>query len=127
MFKLADTFFIVFHTALTLFNLFGWIWKKTRKFNLIILLLTGFSWFGLGIFYGIGYCPLTDWHYRVLRKMGESGLPNSYLKYLFDRFTGLDINSNFVEIMTLLLFLFALLASIYLNFFRNKWQANFDN
>ncbi|MCK5838377.1 MAG: DUF2784 family protein, partial [Bacteroidales bacterium] len=71
MFKLADTFFIIFHTALTLFNLFGWIWQKTRKLNLIILLLTGFSWFGLGIFYGIGYCPLTDWHYRVLRKMGE--------------------------------------------------------
>ena len=120
MFKLADTFFIIFHTALTLFNLFGWIWQKTRKLNLIILLLTGFSWFGLGIFYGIGYCPLTDWHYRVLRKMGESGLPNSYLKYLFDRFTGLDINSNFVEITTLLLFSLALFASIYFNFLRKK-------
>ncbi|MCK4677864.1 MAG: DUF2784 domain-containing protein [Bacteroidales bacterium] len=127
MLELLDIFFIVFHTALTLFNLFGWIWRRTRKFNLIILLLTGFSWFGLGIFYGIGYCPLTDWHYRVLRKLGETGLPNSYLKYLFDRITGLDINSNFVEIMTLILFLFALLASIYFNFFRNKLRANFEN
>ena len=120
MFVLLDAFFIVFHTALTLFNLVGWIWRRTRKFNLIILLLTGSSWFGLGIFYGIGYCPLTDWHYRILRKLGETSLPNSYLKYLFDRVTGLDINSNYVEITTLLLFLLALLASVYFNFFRGK-------
>ena len=127
MLELLDVFFIVFHTALTLFNLFGWIWRRTRKFNLITLLLTGSSWFVLGLFYGIGYCPLTDWHFQILRKLGETGLPYSYLKYLFDRITGLDINSNFVEIMTLLLFLFALLASIYLNFFRKKLRANFDN
>ncbi len=120
MLELLDIFFIVFHTALTLFNLFGWIWRRTRKFNLIILLLTGSSWFVLGIFYGIGYCPLTDWHFQILRKLGETGLPHSYLKYLFDRITGLDINSSLVEITTLLLFLLALLASVYFNFFRKK-------
>lgn len=120
MLELLDIFFIVFHTALTLFNLFGWIWRRTRKFNLIILLLTGSSWFVLGIFYGIGYCPLTDWHFQILRKLGETGLPYSYLKYLFDRITGLDISSSLVEITTLLLFLLALLASVYFNFFRKK-------
>jgi hypothetical protein len=25
------------------------------------------SWFGLGLFYGIGYCPSTDWHWRIKR------------------------------------------------------------
>jgi len=31
------------------------------------LLLTAFSWFVLGIWYGWGYCVCTDWHYMVLR------------------------------------------------------------
>jgi len=48
--------------------------EKTRKANLILLLLTGLSWFGLGIFYGWGYCPLTDWHWKVLRELGETGI-----------------------------------------------------
>ena len=55
-----DLFFVVFHTSLTLFNALGWIGYKTRKLNLVTLLLTGGSWFILGIFYGIGYCPLTE-------------------------------------------------------------------
>ncbi|MCD4791284.1 MAG: DUF2784 domain-containing protein, partial [Bacteroidales bacterium] len=78
MYKFLDTFFVVFHTALIIFNLFGWIWKPTRRLNLITLLLTGASWFILGIFYGIGYCPLTDWHWQVLHKLGIYDVPNSY-------------------------------------------------
>jgi hypothetical protein len=51
--KMADIFFIVFHTFLIFFNLFGWIFKPLRKANLVVLILTGASWFILGIFYGI--------------------------------------------------------------------------
>ena len=83
-----DFFFLIFHAIVTLFNLLGWIWKKTRKANIILLLLTAFAWFGLGVFYGIGYCPLTDWHWKVLEKLGENNLPYSYIKYLIDRITG---------------------------------------
>ena len=64
MLHLADIFFVVFHTALILFNMAGWIWKKTRLANLITLLLTGSSWLVLGLIVGsLGYCPLTDWHF----------------------------------------------------------------
>jgi len=60
-----------------LFNLFGWIFRPLRKANLIVLALTGASWFILGIFYGIGYCPLTDWHFKLLYKHGQHALPDS--------------------------------------------------
>ena len=66
MYKFLDIFFIVFHTSLIFFNLFGWIWKYTRRANLVALLLTGGSWFILGLYYGIGYCPFTEWHWEVL-------------------------------------------------------------
>ncbi|MDH4059101.1 MAG: DUF2784 domain-containing protein [Cyclobacteriaceae bacterium] len=78
-YKLLDGLFMVLHPAIILFNLFGWIPRKTRKANLILLLLTGASWFVLGIWKGIGYCPLTDWHFKVLRKLGQTDLPYSYI------------------------------------------------
>lgn len=115
-----DYFFLIFHSILTLFNLLGWIWKKTRLANFITLMLTGFAWFGLGLFYGIGYCPLTDWHWTVLEKLGNHDLPYSYLKYLIDRLTGLDVNAQLVEVSTVVGFFIALIMSVYLNFFRKK-------
>lgn len=116
MLKFLDIFFLSFHTLLIIFNLFGWIYKKTRKINFITLSLTGASWFILGIFYGIGYCPLTDWHWTVVRKLGKTNIPNSYIKYLFDRLTGLDINSLLVDYLTAICFFVALITSLYINF-----------
>jgi len=113
--KAADLFFLIFHTVLTLFNLTGWIWKKTRRINLITLLLTGGSWFILGLFYGIGYCPLTEWHFQILRKLGESNLPYSYIDYLIERLTGIDFNAQLVDTATGVGFFLALLISVYLN------------
>ncbi len=115
MLRLLDLFFLIFHTILIFFNLFAWIFRKTRKLNLIILTLTGASWFILGIFYGMGYCPLTDWHFNILEKMGHTNLPNSYVKYLADRLTGLDFNPELVDNATLILFFIALAISTYLN------------
>jgi len=116
IYRFLDLFFVVFHTTLIIFNLFGWIWKKTRLANLITLLLTGISWLILGLIVGtLGYCPLTDWHFSVLEKLGKTGLPNSYVKYLADRLTGLNFDPAMVDKFTLYTFLAALALSIYLN------------
>ncbi len=114
--KFLDIFFTAFHSLLVLFNLFGWIWKRTRRLNLICLLLTAGSWLILGIFYGLGYCPLTDWHFNILRKLGYTDLPNSYLGFLFTRLTGLQIDQALVDAVTLWGLIIALMISLYLNF-----------
>src|SRR5690554_2192338 len=88
MYEFLDIAFIVFHSAIVLFNLTGWIWPSTRRLHLIVIGLTLLSWFGLGVFYGWGYCPSTDWHWEVKRRLGETGLPDSYIKYYLDRLTG---------------------------------------
>ena len=116
VYRILDILFIIFHTSLILFNLFGWIFRKTRIFNLITLTLTGMSWLFLGLIYGaLGYCPFTDWHFSILRGLGKTDLPDSYIKYLADRLCGTDINASVVDKITLYLFLAALIFSIFLN------------
>lgn len=116
MLHLLDIFFVVFHTSLIIFNLFGWLWRKTRIANLITLLLTGGSWVILGWITGTpGYCPLTDWHFSILEKLRHTNLPYSYIKYLADRLTGLSFDAALVDSLTLYGFLAALAASLIIN------------
>ncbi|MGM0464163.1 MAG: DUF2784 domain-containing protein [Bacteroidota bacterium] len=116
LYRLADILFVVFHTSLILFNLFGWTWKKTRMANLVTILVTFASWFLLGLIVGIpGYCPLTEWHFSILRELGHTDLPTSYIKYLADRLTGLDFNQALVDKLTLWGLLTAFIISLSLN------------
>lgn len=116
IYRILDIFFVIFHTSLILFNLFGWIWKRTRVANLITLALTGGSWLILGLIVGMmGYCPLTDWHFNILYKLGKTDLPISYIKYLADRLTGLDFDQTLVDNATLYGFIIALIISLLLN------------
>jgi hypothetical protein len=114
--KFLDAFFTLFHTSLILFILFGWIWKRSRKLNLACILLTASSWLFLGIFYGIGYCPLTDWHFKILERLGHTNLPNSYIRFLITRLTGLEPRQGLVDAFTAWGLILALAASLYTNF-----------
>lgn len=129
MLKVIDIFFVIFHSSLIIFNLAGWVCKRTRLANLITLLLTGASWLFLGLIYGtLGYCPLTDWHFSVLEKLGKTDLPVSYVKYLADRLTGMDFNQTLTDNITLWAFIAALAISALLNLrdlaARRKEMAN---
>ncbi|MDO9551582.1 DUF2784 domain-containing protein [Rhodonellum sp.] len=120
MLQMADYFFVLFHTCLILFNLFGWLWRPLQKWQLLTISLTFASWLGLGIWYGLGYCPLTDWHWDILRKMGETNLPNSYISYLFQRLLGLKLPDLWVDVLTVSMAILALAASIWVNFFQKR-------
>ncbi|MBL6990071.1 MAG: DUF2784 domain-containing protein [Bacteriovoracaceae bacterium] len=115
IYKVLDQFFIYFHLLFSLFNLFGWIFKKTRLLHLATLLITAFSWFILGIWYGIGYCPLTDWHWQVRVKLGIYDMPNSYIKFLIDEITGMNSDANLVDNLVFTSFVVAVLCSIISN------------
>ena len=115
MYAFLDKFFFLFHSGLIAFSLFGWLWEKTRVANLIVLLLIAFSWFVLGIWYGFGFCPSTEWHWQVRMKLGYYSMPKSYIKFLVDSLTGLDMNAKLVDMLTLSFFMVALLASIAAN------------
>ena len=110
-----NLFFFVFHSGLILFNLLGWVWKKTRRANLVLLLLTVLSWFVLGIWYGFGYCPCTDWHWQVRSRLGHVDMSPSYLVFLIRAVTGIEIEKALVDVFAVTFLLSAVAASAYLN------------
>lgn len=126
MYLILDIFFTILHLLVMGFNLLGWAWSKTRRAHLVLLVLTLTSWFVLGIWYGLGYCPLTDWHWAVKAKRGVTDLPNSFAKWLIDSVTGGDINAGLVDIIILVLLLLAIVAALYVNYIaprlRNRKQ-----
>ena len=113
MYHLLDWFFTFLHIAIIGFNLFGWIWPQTRKAHFICVMLTLFSWLILGIWYGIGYCPITDWQWQIKEKLGETNLPNSFIKYFADRVSGLDISADLVDTLTAVGFGLVVVIALY--------------
>lgn len=112
LYRLYDLLFVAFHTALIVFNMLGWAWRRTRRFHLLTISATLLSWFGLGIVYGWGYCPLTDWHWQVKRALGETGLPASWVKYYLDQLTGVAWNAALVDGLVVGIALAALVLSV---------------
>ncbi|MCX7696732.1 MAG: DUF2784 domain-containing protein [Bacteroidales bacterium] len=116
---ILDFFFIIFHTLLIAFNLFGWMFKKTRFLNFLTLQATAFSWFILGIWYGWGYCFCTDWHWEIRYALGKPMLESSYTAFLFRSITGIQVPSFIMDMITLIGFLIAYGISTYLQV--RKW------
>ena len=115
MYKFLDYFFVIFHSSLVVFDITGWAWKRTRRMHFIAIGLTILSWLGLGIFFGWGYCPCTDWHWQVKHELGETNLPNSYVKYYADKLTGIRWDPLVVDATVLILGILAFCLSGWLN------------
>ncbi|MCC5815821.1 MAG: DUF2784 family protein [Leptospira sp.] len=98
--NLANLFFFVFHGLIIFINLFVWMIPKLHKIHYIVLCATLFSWLVMGYFYGWGYCFLTDWHYGVLRELGYTNLPYSYIKFCLDGILGTDLDPVLVDVGT---------------------------
>jgi len=129
MYIFLDYFFLLFHSILILFVLSAWAWKSTRQIHLIITALILLSWFGLGFFYGWGYCPCTDWHWAVKYKIGENYLPNSYVKYYADKLTGLTWNPFIVDVIVLIPGIMTFILSCWLNtrdYYSNRNTRHID-
>lgn len=110
-----DYFFLAFHSVFTLFNLTGWIWKKTRMFHLATIAATAFSWFILGIWFGWGYCFCTDWHWKVRDALGKPIMSDSYIRFLIQETTGLRLPSLLVDNATMAVFVLCCMLSVALN------------
>ena len=116
-----DVLFFVFHTALILFNLVGWVWPSTRQLHFICIAATLFSWIVMGAFYGFGYCLCTDWHFQVRRSLGLPVFGHTYLQLMARVFLGVEMSqatSNLLAGGGLLFILVAMVAV----WIRQWWQ-----
>ena len=116
--------FFVFHTALILFNMFGWAWARTRRWNLVTLLATVFSWGIMGIWKGFGYCLITDWHWRVREAMGIHDTTSSYLVLLVQTLAGWSPPLQLANTVVLVVLVGSLGLSIGLNVARLAATSN---
>lgn len=79
------------------------------------MLMVAFSWFVLGIKYGIGYCPVTQWHWEVRSILDRPVEAHSYIQFMIDRFMGISLDERYVGAGTLVIFALLLSLSILLN------------
>ena len=103
--------FFVLHSAWIVLTCLGWIWKRTRRWQLAAVTLTALSWFGLGVWYGWGYCPCTDWHWQVRARLGYSD-PPSYVELLIRQVTGIELGTDAANVLTLVVFLAAAVMGV---------------
>ena len=124
-FHFLDFLLTLLHLLIIGFNLFGWIWKSTRKLHFYLVIATIFSWVVLGFWYGFGYCPLTDWQWQVKAALGERDLPNSFIKYFADTVTGMDISSTLIDTVTAVVFGLVIILSFTLYVLRlpGRWTG----
>lgn len=120
MLQVLDILLTILHLAIIGFNLFGWIPVATRRAHLISLLLTASSWFLLGIWFGMGYCPFTDWQWKVKERLGEQNLPGNFIEYFVEKVAGSDFDPQFINNVTAVSFAIVVLLSIYVNFLNRK-------
>lgn len=114
--QVADRFLHLLHLGVELFCVTGWIFPATRLANLVLVVLIAISWFGLGKFYGFGYCLITDIQWKIKERLGERPLYPSFVKYQFDRITDRNLDPKTVDRFTQASFYFSVLASLYVNF-----------
>ena len=114
----------LFHLMTVFFTLFGWIFKEIRFAHLLLLIITFISWFGLGRFFGFGYCFITDWQWKIKKKLGERPIRGGYIKYLLDRITGRDFDpqKTATNTMKLVFVIFFISAILNLNDYFNLFQ-----
>lgn len=112
---LLDGAFHVVHVAIIVFNLFAWLHPRLRRWHLVMVALTLGSWLILGIWYGLGYCFVTDWHWRVMAARGRVQLPSSYTELLAEAVLQRDFSPAIVASWTLWTFVAAIVGSITVN------------
>lgn len=106
--------FFVFHTLWIAFVCMGWAWKRTRRWHVAAVSITALSWFGLGIVYGWGYCPFTDWHWQVRERLGHRD-PPSYVQLLISEAMGIELSPDVANALGLVVLVLAGIVTALLN------------
>ena len=106
----------VVHLGLMSICIAGWMFEPTHLAHLTAVILVAFSWGVLGRFFGNQYCILTDTHWRIKLKLGQTPHTDSYVKYVLDTVTGHSINRKITDNLILYTYLGAVMLSLIVNF-----------
>ena len=102
MYYLLNGLFHVFHIAIIIFAITGWMFPPLRMAHLALMLATLGSWFILGHWLGSGYCPVSDWHWKIKAALGEGRPRGTYIHLLLQRISGRELDSASVDKMVVI-------------------------
>ncbi len=111
MLVVQDWVLFLGHLGLILFNMTGWIWRRTRLLHLLTMGLTAFSWFVLGALYGWGYCVCTDYHAHILRQLGDPDAGLSFIQLLLKRIFGISASQAVADNLAVSVFAMIIIAT----------------
>lgn len=109
--KLLNIVFHVLHLSIIFFFLFALLFEELRMVHFVLSILIFLSWFGLGAFFGFGYCLVTDIQWKIKRLLKQEPTTEYYVKYMIDKVTGLDTNPVFINRMTTYIYFIILTIS----------------
>jgi hypothetical protein len=115
LYPLLNGFFHLFHVVLITFVIAGWMFPATRTAHLILVLLTLGSWFVLGIWMGMGYCPITEWHWKIKDALGEGRPGMSYVQFVLQKLLRRSLNAMAIDRAVTMLTVLLALASVVAN------------
>ena len=114
MLAVLDWLLTVVHVGVVLAVLLLWIPRATWRWHYRLVALVAFSWLVIGLYKGaLGYCFLTDMHWRVKHARGVGRLPGSFLKYMADSISGTDVAPRLVDAIAGAAFVGICLAAIF--------------
>ena len=112
---LLNYFYHFIHIFVIIVATFGWTLAKLHKLQIAVIFSILLSWIGGGLFFGFGYCFLTDWHWQVRRRLGIVDDPHSYTKLIFDMISGEDTAPKLVDTLTVAGLLIGIMGCIWRN------------
>jgi hypothetical protein len=115
-----DILYSFLHYLIIGVNLFAWIPQRTRKIHLVFMAGTIFSWGIMGFWKGFGYCFLTDWHWSIKRKLGETDLPHSFIQYQIEKVFELHLAESITDQVTAIIFFILVMIAIWQHWMRKK-------
>lgn len=110
-FTISNITLHIIHLSVICFSVFGWVFDQTRSIHLILQALIFFSWFGLGLIKGWGYCLITDLQWKLKRSANIIMDSESYVKWLIDELFSTNIPENTTNIITMFTFFFTSIVS----------------
>lgn len=97
LYFLLNALFHGVHIAIIGFIAIGWIFQHLLLLHLSFALATLGSWFILGYWFGIGYCPISSWHWRIKSALGDGRPQGTYIFQLLQNLSGKQLDPHRVD------------------------------
>jgi hypothetical protein len=115
LYPFLNLLFHTLHAFIIVFTVFGWLWPAWRLVHLVWIILTLGSWYVLGIWMGVGYCPVTDLHWTIKEKLGKGRPQCNFIYYWLSKISDISWDPEHVDNAIVGVTVLTCMISLFLN------------